>query len=460
MTTLDVKAYTPSRQDGAVLEARTVGREQLLDSLARRFAQAGETKSRQHTLLVGPRGSGKSHGLEVALHRLSANPTLASAFRIARLPEDAVGISSASDVLLQTLIALDPSRQVLATARAARGRRDLLALEHAVESEVGDHVLAVVVENLDRVFNAIGLAGQSDLRAWVETSANVLVLATAPLLFQAVQSRDAPWYGSFAIEHLEGLSVAEGATLLQTIGRQMGDDALADFVATTPGRSRLEAIHHLAGGSPRIWTIFASCVSIESLDLVVPAVEMLLEELVPYYQQRLWELPANEQKLVHELAIGAPTATVADLATSSGLDPKVAATTMGRLEVSGWVRRNKMPGTDQRTTWYELREPLLRHHLRYRDNRGEDLRLIVDILLGWFDRDEKCHGRSHIVTDRQTEESMVERARARVNAGLANQIVAADLPLAATDLLRLVALEGDATAFARLPAELRSLLTR
>ena len=404
MATLDLKAFTPSREDPDRLDARTVGRDGVLDTLHRRFRQAATSGNRQHTLIVGARGAGKSHVLEVALHRASLDPVTAAALRIARLPEDAIGVSTAADVLLHTVVSLDAPSHVLDAARSARAARDLVALEQMAATIAGDQVLVLVVENLDRVFSALGPAGQSDLRAWIETCKQVLVLATAPLLFHAVQSRSAPWYGSFGIEHLDGLSISDATTLVHTIARQLGETELASFVTTPHGQARLEAVHHLAGDSPRIWMIFASCLSIASLDALVPAVEALLEELVPFYQQRLWELPGNEQKLLNELALTVPTATVADLAHLAGLEQRVAGTTIRRLERAGWVRGRKMPGTDQRTTWYELREPLLRHHLQYRDNRGEELRLIVDFLRVWFARSER---RQHLLTS--TEGSVVER---------------------------------------------------
>jgi hypothetical protein len=48
--------------------------------------------------------------------------------------------------------------------------------------------------------------------------------------------------------------------------------------------------------------ILSDCISVELLDELTPAVEGLLEGLVPYYQQLLWDLSANEQRLIRALA--------------------------------------------------------------------------------------------------------------------------------------------------------------
>ena len=380
------RAFTPSREDPAVLDARTVGRARVLDNLRRAILTAANSDNRPHVLLIGPRGAGKSHLIEVALYRLRNDPAVVDRLAIARLPEDAVGIASAADVMVEVVRSLDERGEVLRDATRARREQGLVALQSMVHELLGGRTLLMVIENLDRVMSAIDEAGQHELRAWVERSGEVMLLASAPLLFQAVQARTAPWFGSFEVVHLQPLTIEEGADVVAGLALERGDEAMAEFVRTSRGQARLAAIHHLAGGSPRIWTIFAACVDLEQLDQLVPAAESLLEELVPYYQQRLWELPPTEQKVLNTLALTVSSATVSQIADAAGVQRDTTASTLGRLAEAGWVKRRKAFGTDQRESWYELAEPLLRHHLQYRDTRGAELHLIVELLQVWFDR--------------------------------------------------------------------------
>jgi hypothetical protein len=199
-----------------------------------------------------------------------------------------------------------------------------------------------------------------------------------------------PWWGNFGISHLDELTVEQGRELLIRLARSSGDTALADFLATDKGEARLRAINALAGGSPRIWMILSECLTVELLDELVPAVEALLEGLVPYYQQLLWDLSPVEQRLVRELADGPhQAATVAELAKSAGIEQRVAASTLGRLADIRWVRAEKVPELDKRSTWYRLREPMLRHHFHYRSATDQPLPLIVEILRAWYDPDER-----------------------------------------------------------------------
>jgi hypothetical protein len=378
-----VRPFTPGKEPAAALASRTVGRANILDLLDRRLLAVATSRNRPHTLLVGPRGAGKTHLVEVALHHAGKRAEFRDRVRVVRLDEDIVGISRYRDVLREVLSRLPIDGGAPREARPVDP-------EAAIARALGSRALVLVIENLDRLFQSLGTSGQQDLRAWVENSRSVMLLATAPLLFPGVQDRNQPWYGNLGITHLEELDVEDGAQLLTHIARERGDEDLAAFLQTDRGFARLRAINHLAGGSPRIWMILSDCISVELLDELTPAVEALMEGLVPYYQQLLWDLSANEQRLVRALADGSVQAmTVTMLAEATDIEQRSAATSLGRLERARWVRAEKPSGLDQRTTWYRLREPLLRHHLHYRSAIDQPLPLIVDLLRAWFEPRER-----------------------------------------------------------------------
>lgn len=367
---------------------RTVGREGEIDRLVSAIRTAATTDNRPHQLIVGPRGSGKSHLLIVALHKALADEQIAERVAVAMLPEDAVEIAGYEDLLVsiidRTLGGDEVSRD---TARDLRSRHDVAGLEQAVLEQAGDRVLILVVENLDRVFRDLGERGQARLRNVTETSGRVLLLASTPLLFDAVSDHARPWYGSFDVGHLGELNAEEGRELLALVAAAAGDDALAASLDTPTGLARVRAVEHLAGGSPRMWTVLAGCMTVDLLDELVPLVEALFDELAPYYQQRLWELPGMERKLVYELCRGGAM-TVTEISRATGVAQRAAATSLGRLHDAGWVRREKRAGADQRKTWYSLREPLLRHHVEYRETDQRRLPAIVGFLRHWYETRE------------------------------------------------------------------------
>ncbi|MEA2220139.1 MAG: hypothetical protein QOJ35_2765 [Solirubrobacteraceae bacterium] len=364
---------------------RTVGREAEIDRLVHAIRTAATTDDRPHQLIVGPRGSGKSHLLIVAIREALEDDQTADQVAVAMLPEDAVEIAGYEDLLV-SIVDRAPGgvHERRDEARDMRSRHDVTGLERLVLEQVGDRVLILVIENLDRVFRDLGDQGQARLRNLTETSGKLLVLASTPLLFDAVSDHARPWYGSFEVEHLRELDAEQGRELLRRVACAAGDDKLAASLDSPTGLARVKAVEHLAGGSPRMWTVLAGCMTVELLDELVPLVEALFDELAPYYQQRLWELAGVERKLVYELC-RVPAATVKVLAHSTGLTERAAATSLGRLNDARWVRREKRAGTDRRTTWYSLREPLLRHHVEYREVGEGGLPAIVSFLRSWFE---------------------------------------------------------------------------
>lgn len=370
------RPFTPSQEPAADLDRRTVGRDPLLSTLSQRLTSAATGGSRPHTLLVGPRGTGKTHLLRVALHRAENTPSIAEKLLVAEVDEDALGITRYTDLLAELAgsIGLQLPR-----------RSDAVATESAILTEAGDRTVILVIENLDRVFTAIGVSGQQNLRSWVETSGRIMILAATPSLFPAIQERSQPWFGGLITTPVDGLDAAAGRELLTLLARDAGNTELADFLQTDTGAARVRAIAQLTGGSPRIWMVLSECLTVENLDALIPAVEELVEGLVPYYQQLLWDLAPNHQSIVRELAEGPSAAqTAADVAVATGLTQQTVSKALGLLESGRWVKSEKVSGGDRRKTWYSLREPMLRHHFHWRSSRGGPLALIVEVLRVWY----------------------------------------------------------------------------
>ena len=402
--------FTPSTLTAAQLDAATVGRMSTFDNLVDRIKAAARDGSRPHTLIVAPRGAGKTHTLHVAVHRSLADPATSDSVLPVFIPEDALAIGSYIDLLVEIARSLDDA--LAESTRDMRRHKDTIGIEQAIVAASAGRMILLAIENLDRVFDSLGAGGQGALRAWVETSTAITIFATSPMLFAGVSSRSYPWYGSFIVETLPDLTVDEGVEMLNRAARRRGDDELASFIESAPGRERLQVIHRLAGGSPRLWHILSDGIDVESLDALVPAVESLLDRLAPYYQQQLWQLPTGEQRLVVELARGWEPRTVSDLAAAVGISNQSAATALGRLASSRWVTSRKAETGDKRASWYDLTEPLLRYHLQYREDRGKPLRLIVEFLRGFYSRErllnELADARPDSPTERHLQRAVYE----------------------------------------------------
>ncbi len=381
--------FTPSAQDPQILETITVQRESLI---ARLVEVALEEAGGRHQLLIGPRGMGKTHILSLVASRVRARSSTDSVV-VAWLEEDAWGVGSYGKFLAAIVdrVAAEKSDEELAAKadelHAVRDDGGQQA-EQVLRDAVGDSRLVLLVENLDDVFRRIGDQGQERFRAFVENWQRMVVIATAPRLFEDIQLHESPFYGFFAITHLEELSLDSATELMKRVAELRGDEGLVRFLGSSVARRRLAAIEALAGGHPRIWLLLSGCVSIKAIDELVPLFLQALDDLTPYYQDRLRELGDQQQEVVVLLSEAGGALSNRALAERSGIPQNQIATILRQLSTRGYVRRAEVPewagAGDARMSFWELREPLMRLCLDVKQARGRPLRMVVEFLRAWY----------------------------------------------------------------------------
>jgi tetratricopeptide (TPR) repeat protein len=382
--------HSPSAQDPKVLEEITVQREPLVAALVE--AALDVDGGSRHQLLIGPRGIGKTHILTLVASRLRAEEKR-QPLAVAWLVEDPWQIRSYEKFLAEIIGRLaddldDPALAARSEEIRAGGNDAALEGEQLLRDAAGNARLVLLVENLDEIFRRIGDEGQARFRAFAEDWRRLLIIATAPQLFEGVQLHESPFYGFFAITHLEELSLASARELMRRIAEMRGDSKLVEFLRTDVATRRLAAIEALAGGHPRVWLLLSGCVSIEAIDDLVPLFLEALDDLTPYYQARLRELGDQQQELVVILGEAGGALSNRELAERSGLAQNQVATLVRQLDHRGYIRRATVPreiaGGDERMSYWELREPLMRLCLDVKQSQGEPLRMVVEFLRAWY----------------------------------------------------------------------------
>jgi DNA-binding MarR family transcriptional regulator len=365
--------FTPSAVAGEHLESITVGREPELTAIANAFKSASTSLNRPNLLLVGPRGSGKSHLISLTMHRISLDRQMSARLAIVWLPEDVYTITTYTD-LLRTMI------------RSLGGvffpNSTDAGLEDTLRVTAGDRVMVLVAENFDRTLNLIGLSGQRSLRAFQHNSGAFMMLASMPAIDEKLLDYDAPFYGAFQIMHLEDLTVEQGRSLLIKTAQGNDDAELVAFLESPTGLARLRAIEHLSGGSPRLWLIISGLMTVELLDDLVPLFLKMLDELTPYYKARMDELaPAKAKVLAVLCRLGrepddSGPMSVKDIAAECAMSQQTVSKQLHELETARFVRKVKND-KDKRASFYEPREPLLKLCLEI---RGSSRKEIIDAL--------------------------------------------------------------------------------
>ena len=382
--------YSPGNMDRESLEALFVGRDDVMDDVLSRVTTSMRSPEKHYILLVGPRGSGKTHFLALAHHRLMDRVDAAGArgrVAVALLNEEEWGVASFLDLVVRILRALAgqaPDLDAEIAAIYGRFSKDPADAESFAVARLREHTrgktLLLLCENLVDLFHGLGEEGQKRWRALIQEDGNWAIVASTPSLFAAVTLQDNPFYGFYTIRALEKIDFHTGLELLARKAVHEGKMELAEFLRTPLGRARARAIHHLAAGNHRAYVVLFDFLDKESLDDLVGPFMHMVDDLTPYYQDRMRQLPPAQRKIVEFLCLEGKPTTIKDISTPCLMSHQTAAKQIGELQTAGFVSRMR----SGRNTFCELSEPLMRICIEVKDNKTQHFRLFVEFLRHWF----------------------------------------------------------------------------
>lgn len=378
--------FTPSMMPPETLEAMFVKREALLARCVNDVATSVLTSAKLHHLYIGSRGIGKTHLISLLHHRLSQRQDVMDRGLIAWMREEEWGITNFFEFILRILRTLDQTYPALNLAPRIEG---LYSMSQSQAAELAprilletllDKTLVILVENIDDLFDQIGDAGQKALRTFIQNHSRFSIIATSPAIFRGISLQSSPFFGFFQNEVLERLDFEEVLLLLEKIATDRGDAILAEYIQSPDGRARVRAVHHLAEGNPRIYIIFAQFLTKEALDELVTAFMHTLDELTPYYQARMKELPGQQRKILEYLIQYRGAAQVKKISQACFITHQVCSSQLKQLKDKGYVQSTTLG----RESFYELSEPLMRLCMDVKRQRGEPVSLFVELLQIWY----------------------------------------------------------------------------
>ncbi|MEK7254341.1 MAG: hypothetical protein AAB316_06335, partial [Bacteroidota bacterium] len=250
------------------LEQTLIGRKHIADWLEKQAMNFARTSQPLRELLIGSRGSGKTHLLRVLYHRIAEKPEVQQHVAIAYMSEDEYGIDTYLDLLVRIFKAFtrlarnEEEKSKIAgyieqLKRTAPEQRIPSAERYLLEYLNGRRLL-VLIENLNDIFAGIGEDGQSQWRDFIQTHDNTGIVATSQAIFKDVNNRSKPFFGYFHITYLPKLSFDDALELMRTLARYDERNDLLELLDTDEGRGNLRAIYELTEGNHRLLVTFYS----------------------------------------------------------------------------------------------------------------------------------------------------------------------------------------------------------
>jgi tetratricopeptide (TPR) repeat protein len=373
--------FTPSLMSPDALEAIFVQREKLLQDILERVRTSALGAEKKNTLLVGPRGIGKTHLVSLVHHRLRSMKSIEDRILIAWMREEEWGIASFRDLLLRILRALlaeDDGR--LAPIYSLSPEDAELAVIKLIWEIVDSRTLVILVENLDDLVRKLGGPGEMKFYNFLKQGASCMV-ATSPGPVARVLSPGSPFRRAFfEIQPLQELDFETAVQLISKIAEYQGNAEMVSLIHSPRGRARVRALRYLAGGNHRAYVIFAPLIAQESIGQLIRPLMQTIDDLTPYYNSRIATLPWEQRQILEYICEVRHPVRTGDISRICFLPHTAAAAQMEALCALGYMHTLRV-GND---TYYELREPLLRLSFEVKKHRGKPLGLLLDFLRLWY----------------------------------------------------------------------------
>ena len=335
----------------------------------------------QHTLIVAPRGRGKTMMLARIAAELRTSEALRRNFLPVRFMEESYEVFDAGEFWLDALFHLAPEvarhdadmADELREAHAEFGKRwrgrDLEEQARAVVLDTAQRLgkkLVLMVENCQTLFDDVDERFGWSLRKTLQTEPNVVFLGTSTTRMAALEDVQGPFYEFFRPLVLQPLPLDECKMLWEATSGE------------TRSEREIRPLQILTGGDPRLLVIIASFARHRSLKELLEELVSLIDDHTEYFRSHLESLGKTERRVYLALVDLWRPSTTAEIAERSMQEIRTVSSLLGRLVKRGAV---VFEGTGQKRL-YSATQRL--YSIYYKLRRQRDEATVVHSLIQWM----------------------------------------------------------------------------
>jgi tetratricopeptide (TPR) repeat protein len=382
-----LQTFNPGESKPELLEQTLIGRKDLVRRLEELIIESARSGNKHQRLMIGPRGSGKTHTLKVLYNRIRNKKELQKDLDIAYLCEDEYGVATFLDLILRILrsfIRWYPERcaylktEIEKLKKVNKDDQENVAKEILLKHIKGKTLL-IIVENIGNIFHnkhGFGKKGQQKFRDLLQQNPNFTIMSSNQALFLDIQREDMPFHNFFKIIHLWKISIDETFELMKSIAEWDKNSKLFHFLNTPEGKGRVIAIYEFTGGNHRLIVTFYHFLKTDYINKLSETFIKTVNDLIPFYQSMMSILSAQQQKIVQFLSQNRKPATVKTIAENCFSAENTISKQMSNLLRLRYVDDIR----SGRETYYEISETLFRICNEVKENRGGPIKLFVDFL--------------------------------------------------------------------------------
>ena len=360
----------------------------------------------QHTLVVGPRGRGKTMLLARVAAELRTDPKLRRTLLPVRFMEESVEVFDIGDFWLEALLYLAKEcseqhpdlRGELEATHADLARRpsadDVAGHAKAAFLESADRLnrrLVVMVENLQDLCEETDVDFGWQLRQSLQSDPEIMLLGTATSHFEALDDAGAPFFELFRILPLKPLGTEECQALWRAV------------TGERRGAVQMRPLEILTGGSPRLMVIVGEFSRHRTMPRLLEELVGLVDDHSEYFRGNLNSLPRTERRVYAALCDLWRPSTTREVAERARSGVRKTSALLGRLVGRGAVKHNG----DGRSRLYSVAEPL--HCIYYKLRRWRDeaavVRGLIRFMVAFYGPDETAKILGSVLADEGFQEA-------------------------------------------------------
>jgi hypothetical protein len=402
-------AYNPRKKSSDELAQSLVGddRWDILNGILSELALKKGESPKQHWMLVGARGMGKSHLLTLLHHKVCADKKLSKLWIPVLFPEEIRMAGDLAKFLERAIsevqrdlekekspIAADLKEKIakIRTVRHDERVEYLFSLITWIRRETNRHIL-LIAENLQQLLGKkICLIDQKKLRAFLQSEDALLLIGSATTIFTALHDHSHPFYHFFHIRRLQELSFGDIKTLVGNLLN--GHDKKERTRIMTESEARLRVIHSFTGGNPRMAVFLSDILKTDINEEMIQIMDRILDELTPYFEAIINDTPEYLHDIINTLAAFEPAQSPKEIAEHLEMEQGTVRNYMKQAKESGYVRVAFSRG---KSNYYCLNEYLYRTWFQMRDSsHREEMRWLIELMMFLYSREHISAERDRI----------------------------------------------------------------
>lgn len=372
-----------------LVTGRDAERAQIAEAIDSNMQAGG---ARTHLLVTAPRGFGKSFLMRLTQIDVDERRANGQPVAMVLLPEEQMNIS-APDLLLKeirrVLLGLPFDTVIARWDRTGQWAAAAAELDQAIDQMFGpgQGLVVAVIENLDELLKKAfpEPAEQALFRRWLNRSDTRVMVIGGSARCDLDHDPARPLFLQFTPVELHGWSEADCVAYLGKLMKVRQQEL-------TPEReAKARAIATFIGGNPRLSVILGDVLLNDDALTTAELLDKLVDELTPYYQDRIQSLGGRAQSLLDALLRGGEPCSQSALADRVGAKQSDIARAFRELQAGRIVIGDR--ATDGKETLYRVEDRVFAHYYRKRHLlHGQEyspFEAIAEFLKLYFNNPEK-----------------------------------------------------------------------